>query len=340
MLILTNGLTEVADEGFLKVANSLIKRMKKSHGENCYILTYDRKSDLSDKHVKANKFLLNKELIATVRSRKEEVLYVPFPAKPIATALRIFCLSCYAGKGLRVVWVQKTALGIGAKILLKLSGAKIVVLSKSSEDYFGRVIDPRRVRYLKTGVDTEKFLPVDARTQKSLKQKYGLDPERPVVLHVGHLKQGRNIAQLLKLDQNNQILLVFSTLFRDDADEALRKELLAVPNVHMIEDYVPDIQEVYQLSDVYFFPVVEAGNCIDVPLSCLEAAACNKPVVTTDYGGMKEFQGKSGFYMIDAFEAEALNRLVAKALNAKSFDTRTAVLQYDWSRSIKEINVK
>lgn len=340
MLILTNGLTEVADEGFLKVANSLIKRMKKSHGENCYILTYDRKSDLSDKHVKANKFLLNKELIATVRSRKEEVLYVPFPAKPIATALRIFCLSCYAGKGLRVVWVQKTALGIGAKILLKLSGAKIVVLSKSSEDYFGRVIDPRRVRYLKTGVDTKKFVPADPQTQKSLKQKYGFDPDRPVVLHVGHLQQGRNVEQLLMLDQNDQILLVFSTLFQKDADEELRSRLVNAPNVRVIEEYIPNIQEVYQLADVYFFPVVEDGRCIDVPLSCLEAAACNKPVVTTAYGEMKEFLGKDGFYGIDSFEPGELNETIRMALENKTSEPRNAVLDYDWDNAAEVLMTK
>ena len=33
MMILTNGLTDVVDEGFLKVANSLVKRLKKAHQE-------------------------------------------------------------------------------------------------------------------------------------------------------------------------------------------------------------------------------------------------------------------------------------------------------------------
>ena len=92
MIILTNGLTGVADEGFLKVANSLIKRIKSRDTDNVFIITYERGSEFSDKHVEVNKLLLNKDLIATIRNRKDDVLYIPFPAKPIATALRIFIL--------------------------------------------------------------------------------------------------------------------------------------------------------------------------------------------------------------------------------------------------------
>jgi len=337
MIILTNGLTDVADEGFLKVANSLIKRIKSRDADNVFIVTYERGSEFSDKHVEANKLLLNKNLLATIRKRREDVLYVPFPAKPIATALRIFILSLFSKKGLRVVWVQKSSLNAAAKLLIKLSRAELVVLSKESKDYFSNVVKEDRILYLKTGVDTEKFKPVSLETQKSLKQKYGLDPDRPVILHVGHLKKGRNIAQLLKLNHRNQILIVLSTLFKRDADEELRKLFQNAPNVRLIEEYLPSIEEIYQLSDLYFFPVVESGNCIDVPLSCLEAAACNKPIVTSEYGEMKEFSGKEGFVFIDSFDEERLNQLVCEGLKAADADIRGSVLEYDWTRSVNTL---
>ena len=336
MVILTNGLTDVVDEGFLKVANSLIKRIK-SDKNDAYIVTYERKSELSDRHIAANKLLINKELISIIRNRKEEVLYVPFPAKSIATSLRVFVLSVFSKKGIRVVWVQKASINFISKILLKLSRAKIIVLSKETKTYFSNIIQEERLCYLKTGVDVEKFKPVDLESQKSLKKKYGLDPNRPVILHVGHLKKGRNIAQLLKLDQKYQILLVLSTLFQNDADEELRNRLLNAPNVRLIEEYLPNVQEIYQLSDLYFFPVVDSGNCIDVPLSCLEAAACNKPVVTTGYGEMREFLGKKGFYYIDSFEEDRLDQLICEALSCAYLDTRSSVLAYDWQHAIKAL---
>ena len=332
MMILTNGLSEKADEGFLKVANSLVKRIKHHDPKDVCVVTYDRRSDISDIHIHANKLLISRELISLLRDRKEEVLYIPFPAKPIATSLRVLLLSFFARRGLRVIWVQKASLNLVSRIMIKLSRAKIVVLSKESKDYFSSVVREERVCYLKTGVDTDRFTPVTPETQASLKQKYGLDPDRPVVLHVGHLKQGRNIAQLLKLDQHNQILLVISTLFQNDTDEELRARLLDAPNVRLIEEYVSDIQEIYQLSDVYFFPVVESGNCIDVPLSCLEAAACNKPIVTTEYGEMREFLGKEGFSFIDSFDADRLNRLISEGLSSANTDVRSSMLEYDWNR--------
>ena len=91
-----------------------------------------------------------------------------------------------------------------------------------------------------------------------------------------------------------------------------------------------DIEQVYQMADAYLFPVVEQGRCIDVPLSCMEAAACNKPVVTTDFGEMREFVGKDGFYFINSFEADELKAKIEQALGADGAPTRSAVLDYDW----------
>ena len=98
---------------------------------------------------------------------------------------------------------------------------------------------------------------------------------------------------------------------------------------------MPNIEEIYQLSDAYFFPVVAHGNCIDVPLSCLEAAACNIPVVTTRYGEMSTFQGKEGFWFIDSFDREHLNQIVSTAIFAENSSSRESILEYDWNNAIE-----
>ena len=84
------------------------------------------------------------------------------------------------------------------------------------------------------------------------------------------------------------------------------------------------------MSDVYFFPTLQACRCIDVPLSCLEAAACNLPVVTTDYGEMKAFKGKKGFYFIQNFSEQNLNFIIDVAITGVDESTRSSVLEYDW----------
>ena len=333
MMILTNGLTDVVDEGFLKVANSLVKRIVQDNS-GTMVVTYDRKSNMENLHLHLNKLLLNKKLFKTIRKANEPILYIPFPAKEWATALRVFILSLVCKKRVTVLFTMFCRCGFIGQLLFKLSGAHIVTLSKSTLPFYNKMVGEKRVSYLKTGVDTERFSPVSKEKKIELKKTYGFDPAKPVILHVGHLKYGRNVSQLMKLDSRYQAVFVASTLTKSEQDELLRQELLQCPNIKIIDEYQPNIQEIYQLSDVYFFPVVAEGNCIDIPLSCMEAAACNKPVVTTPYGEMVSFQGKDGFWFVDSFEAANLNQIIASALASEKVNSREQVLEYDWKNAV------
>ncbi len=333
MLILSNCLSKIADEGCLKVAANLVGRIKKAQPQTT-VVTYERESEISDIHLQLNKFLLSKHLISIIRRYKEPILYIPFPARTLATAIRVFLLSLFAGNGLRVVSVMKYHNSLISRIILKLSGVEFIVFSKDAADFYKEILGKKRVTYLQTGVDIEKFVPVSAEKSAELKAKYGFDSDRPVILHVGHLNYGRNIAELMKFDEKYQILLVTSTLTKDEQDIELKNKLLSRSNIKLIDDYIPNIEEIYQLSDAYFFPVLEAGKCIDVPLSAMEAAACNKPIITTDYGEMKSFRNKKGFFYIDSFERGDLNALAEKAINARDVSTREAVMSYDWNNAV------
>lgn len=335
MLILTNCLTETADEGCLKTANSIVKRIKAVQPE-ARVVSYERRSALTDAYVKSNKLLLTKDIINVLKKSNQDVLYIPFPARSQATALRIFVLCFFAPKKVKILFSQITDISLFAKILFKLCGADFIVLSDDTCKKLEPIAGKGRVKRIKVGVQTDKFVPVTPQTAAELKIKYGLLPDRPVVLHVGHLNEGRNVAKLIKISEKYQVLLVTSTLTKDEQDLQLKARLQGCSNIKIIDDYLPEIQEIYQLSDVYFFPVEQEGKCIDSPLSCLEAASCNKPIVTTDFGEMKEFRGKEGFYFIESFESEKLNLLIDKAA-ASVADTRQHVSEYDWSNAISSI---
>lgn len=334
MLILSNGLCKNADEGFLKVACSLVKRIKQAD-KSVTVVSYERQSPLTDYFLKLNKLFLNGSLFRVIRKHKGAVLYIPFPAKTVATALRIFVLSLMQKGRLDVLLVMKSPMNTFAKALVKLSGANIVVLSKDAKEFYTRFINENKITYLKTGIDTEKFVPVTQEEAKRLKEKHGFDPDKSVILHTGHLKEGRNVAQLAKIDEKYQVLLVTSTLTKNEQDSRLKNTLQNCPNIKIIDEYIPHIEEFYQLCDAYFFPTTQACNCIDVPLSCLEAAACNKPIITTDYGEMAQFEGKEGFYFTNSFEKDHLNNLIATAIKNKSPNTRTAVLPYNWQYAVE-----
>lgn len=336
MLILSNSFTEKADEGALKVANSLAKRLKAAV-PGTIVVSYQRTSELADVHMELNKLLLNRELIALLRRQRQPVLYIPFPAKVWSMVARTLILSVFSPGGVRVLFSMTGTYDAVAKWLLKLSGAHIYALSREAAAYYAGFLGSDRVTRLTTGVDTARFCPVSETEKRALRQRYGLDPDRKTVLHVGHLKQGRNIAHLMKLDPSWQILLAVSTLTAEERDEDLRRQLESCPNIRILDEYIPRIQELYQLSDAYFFPVTNKSNCIEVPVSVLEAAACGKPVVTTDLGELKAFRDAPGFVFIESFEAEELNRLLRQAMEAPDPDIRRQVLAYDWKNAVAQL---
>ena len=335
MIILSNSLTNMADEGGLKVATSIVKRIKQAK-KDTLVITYDRQSALSDIHLKINKLLLSKKLISLINKNKTDVLYIPFPAPMLSMAVRIFILSFFARFGLRVVLLRQYPMNSLARVCLRLSGARLVVFSESAKEFYSPIVKGR-VEYVKLGVDTDKFVPVSPEKAVELKEKYGFNPSKPVVLHAGHMKDGRNIATLSKIDNKYQVLLVVSTLSKERQSEELRRKLKACENIKIIDYFVENIEEIFALSDVYFFPVKQIGHCIDIPLSCLEAASCNKPVITTDYGEMAKFVDKEGFYYLNDFDENNINRLINEALQHKDLNTRKYALEYDWANGVKAL---
>jgi glycosyltransferase involved in cell wall biosynthesis len=71
-------------------------------------------------------------------------------------------------------------------------------------------------------------------------------------------------------------------------DKTLVDELEKM-GVKIFLGYMENVEEIYQLSDIYIFPVEEMNSSIGLPLSILEARACGIPVVTTDFGSIRSY---------------------------------------------------
>ena len=331
MIVLTDCLGEKTDEGCLKVANSLVKRIKAA-APRTKVVTYGQRRANSDCHLKLNKLFLSRQLFGLL-NKEERVLYIPFSSNTRASVLRTWILSKLCKNKLDVLFVLRHPMDEISKKLLQSSGARIIILCEASFSFFQEKLK-NEVLYLKTGVDTGKFKPVSQAEKTALRQKYGIAEQETVVLHVGHLKAGRNVGTLLELPETYRVILVASTLTKDEWDAQLQQQLAEKSNITVIDTYLEHIEEIYQLSDVYLFPVEQQGNCIDVPLSALEAAACNLPVVATPYGELKQLMGKDGFYQIESFAR--LNGLIQKAKDEKH-QPREHILEYDWSFAVRQL---
>ena len=181
------------------------------------------------------------------------------------------------------------------------------------------------------GIKSLKFHPVDTQTQKALKEKYGIARDKLLVVHVGHCSEGRGLADFTYLTDTEK-LVVASGMF-EHADTV---KVLEENGVRIIRGYIENIEEVYQMADVYLFPTRCAEYVISIPLSVMEALSCGLPVI-----GYKELVGLSEIPSCEGAitlieDSSQLNDAVIKVAQRKC---ATSLLQVSrtWEQSAEEI---
>jgi glycosyltransferase involved in cell wall biosynthesis len=184
------------------------------------------------------------------------------------------------------------------------------------------------VSRLANGVDLKKFQAVNATYKRELRIKHGLDPDRPVVLHVGHLAEERNLLALAELPHADIQVVVAGSLYMGTHHDLISQ--LEAAGYHLFKGYQPNIAELYMMADCYVFPP-KPGNSLAMPLSVLEAMACNLPVITTRFSGLEEtFTERHDFRFIAPDEA-FLPQVQAVLACTTPVQTRQMVQAFSWS---------
>lgn len=329
MIILSDALTEKNDEGCLKVASSLVKRIRKEK-EDTTVISYERRFNDSDEFLDLNKLFLNRKLFSFISKNEGDILYIPFSSNTLASVIRSIILSVFSRRKVYTLFALCHPMNKLSKLFLKMSKTTVIALSKKSYDFYKNIVGDKVV-YLKTGVDTNRFCEVQSEKKIELRKKYGFNENEKIILHIGHINKGRNVKVLNDISKDKKVILVVSSAFHQD--EEIRSQLEKNENILIIDEYISSVEEIYQLADVYLFPVQSDESCIDVPLSVLEAASCGIPVVATKYGELKELQGQKGFYFLDSVEPDKLNIAIEKAIK-ENVSPRKSILQYDWDNSV------
>lgn len=190
--------------------------------------------------------------------------------------------------------------------------------------------------FLPNGVDPEKFAPASKEVKSELRKKYGIDENKFVVLHVGHITKVRNLKIFKEIQKgdSNQVIIIGSPSVRMEKRvfSDLERDGCLIWRAHF-----KNIEELYLLSDCYVFPTMEKRGCIQLPISVMEAMACNLPVISTSFGALtRVFSEGDGLFFIDN-DTDIIDRLEMIKDGGMEVKTREKVLPYAWDRVAKSL---
>jgi glycosyltransferase involved in cell wall biosynthesis len=200
-------------------------------------------------------------------------------------------------------------------------------------------LDPARVVSVPTGIDTERFSPVNCVADKSAaKRALGLDPAQQYVGIVATLRSWKGHLFLLdafaRLNRPElQLLIVGEGPMRGPIMEKI--EALGIGTRVTLTGQCNDPERWLQAMDVFCLPSYANEG---VPQAILQAMLCGLPIVTTPVGAILEAVSAGDTALVvppkDAAElAAAIGRLLDdSALAARLGDAARRVASADFSR--------
>jgi len=181
--------------------------------------------------------------------------------------------------------------------------------------------------FIMPGYDDRLFKPIGPEVRARLKSKYNFPRDRYVLLHVGHVRESRNLEVLLRYRDWGSDVQPVVKAGEIDPSWAHR---LRMAGIIVVDEYFSDVHEIYQASDCYFFPVNSPAGAVEIPLSVIEACACNLPVLTTRFGALGEtIREGTGFCYYDQV-SEIAERIAALRLCRS--ETAAKVKEFSWEK--------
>lgn len=291
VVFITEYLNPPLDEGIKKTASNLLSELDTNHKLTVYCRYGFEKDNITI--IKTNALFLSYALRRNIRSSDTEVLiYLPFMSSTFASYLRMRVLRQIAKKRTKTIFIAlqpKPVKNWQKSIIQKIKPEFALTPSPLLKLYWDQIGVENLLFPLPTNLS--QFKPVEEKEKLLLRKKYNLPERSFIISHIGHLTDGRNLNTLINIQNENRTIIFVgssSSPSKSSRSDIILRNLIS-KGVTVLNKYIENIEEVYQLSDAYIFPVIEKNSSIGLPLSILEARACGVPVVTTDYGSVKQF---------------------------------------------------
>ncbi len=305
------------DEGFKNIAFNLSRELSAHHN----IL----KLDMSR--------LFSPGLWQSIKEFHPDIIHY-IPGRTVKSFLVLKILALYSGRAKTIMSAFHSDIACVPGSLVVLLRPDLILTQADEVERKFKGLNCA-VDFLPNGVDTEKFRPVSPEIKEGLRRKYGIDRQKFVVLHVGHLIKARNLQILSKIQGAGNQVIVVSSLYRK-MDNMLYGKLRDSGCI-VWREHIKNIEEIYSLADCYVFPV-EKGYSVLMPLSVMEAMACNLPVISTRFEGLaKFFEGGNGLTYVER-EEDILTELNNLKDSNVPIDNREKVRQFSWKNLSEKLS--
>jgi len=336
ILVFSERLRPPYDEGIKSLTVQLAGALGSHHDVLKLTSTGTDDTQKAIRNVESNRLLLSRGLRRVIQDfRPEAIVYVPTACGTVFAFARARALRSHGrGAHTALIALQPRTYTAWARWGIR-NLTPDLVLAQSKRTAQALALLGCRTALLPPAVEAQRFKPSSAEERAALRAKYGLPASATVLMHAGHLKGKRNLAQMLALQgmSNYHVLIAASSSTEQEA--SLLAAVRAV-GATAITEYIPTVEDVFRLSDAYLFLPDEDTAAIEMPLSVLEAMACNLPVVSTRFGGLPDFfaEGRGLWYWDGpktsaGAEGQSLAETVRAAL-ARPCETRALVESRTW----------
>jgi len=307
------------DEGMRAIANYLYRELCKRHQVMCLSLAPRRN-------------ILSPLFYFKIQRFDPDIIHF-VPGLTIRSLLFVKILKRLFDRAKTIVSATHPILSrVSEKLVPFVKPDLILTQSNRSKDRFMEL--GCSTEFLPSGVDIHRFLPVSRQTKQRLRRKYGIHAQKIVVLHVGHIKKGRNILILneLQKEEDIQVIIVGSL------SEPMEKEVyqaLTKGGCIVWRKYFDNIAEIYALADCYVFLTLDKKYAIEMPLSVIEAMSCNLRVISTPFEALPElFTPGEGLIFVEENEIPNMAQYIRNKVSVK---TRKKVLRFNWENIVERL---
>ena len=336
MIIITDNLKTPFDEGAKIATKKLVEYLKNDN--YAYVISLNSNDNLSfvNTYFSINKLLISNDFFCAIKKQpSQKILYIPSGSASIFSILRSKILNFLTKKEVYLFALQPRQYNFLTQFFLKAMHPKMIItLSRKTTLFFRDELRSPCVS-LPLGVDATQYFEFDPVRKRLAKKTFDIAPEKTVLLHIGHIQQSRNLEWLVAVKRQNpefEIIVVGSTYNEDD--KALYAALIN-EGIKIIREYIPNMVDIYNLSDFYIFPVLKHDGAIETPLSVLEAMACNLPVITTRFGSLSDtFNEDDDFHFV---ESSAEIAAFVKARTKKNCNNREKIASFTWKHIAQKL---